>query len=399
VVLTDMRMPDISGLELTSLIKEWSPSTQIIVMTGYADITTAIKAIKQGAFHYIPKPLNPDEVLNAIKEALNVVKKGNTDIKSPDKNVPFSFLEGFSNQSQQLKEYIGQVAPTPMSVLITGESGTGKEYVARLIHHKSKRNNAPFVAVDCGAISKELAASEFFGHLKGSFTGAVEDKTGHFEEANKGTLFLDEVGNLSYDTQVQLLRALQEGIIKPVGSTKEIRVDIRIIAATNENLNEAMEQGRFRKDLYHRLNEFHMAIPPLCERTSDIMLFADYFLDQANQYLNKSVTGFEKNIEPVFLNYQWPGNLRELKNVVKRATLLAKGEYITMNEIPAELYENMSLNEQKFTAEKKDESEAIKKALEVANYNKSKAARILNIDRKTLYNKLKSYNIDIPGKN
>ncbi len=396
VVLTDMRMPEINGLELTALIKNQSPDTQIIMMTGYADITTAIKSIKQGAFDYIPKPLNPDEVLNAIKEALTAGSQKYPESYKKPEPLSFSYLEGFSNTSQQLKEYISQVAPTSISVLITGESGTGKEYIARLIHNKSRRAELPFVAVDCGTISKELAASEFFGHIKGSFTGAIVDKTGYFESANGGTLFLDEVGNLSYDTQIQLLRALQENRVKPVGTTREIKVDVRIIAATNENLAGGMERGTFRKDLYHRLNEFQIMVPRLCERKTDIMVFAHYFLEQANTYLNKSVSGFEKNIEPVFLNYDWPGNLRELKNIVKRATLLSKGRYITIKEIPEELYEKSVLTGRSGLSHEEDEPGAIRKALEVAENNKSKAARLLKIDRKTLYNKLKLYDIIVP---
>jgi len=399
VVLTDMRMPDMSGLDLISVIKKYAPKTQIIVMTGYADITTAIRSIKQGAFHYIPKPLNPDEVLNAIKEATSNNNHKEKTLRRTNPKASLDYLEGFSNQSQQLMDYVEQVAPTPMSVLLVGDSGTGKEYIARLIHNKSMRKDQPFVAVDCGAIPNELAASEFFGHIKGSFTGAIADKVGHFEVANGGTLFLDEIGNLSYNTQIQLLRALQEPVIKPVGSTKEIKVDVRIIAATNENLDEAMENGRFRKDLFHRLNEFRIILPPLVERKSDIMLFANHFLDQANAYLNKSVLGFDKTIEPVFLNYDWPGNIRELKNVVKRATLLTRGDYITLNEIPAELYEKSVLDNLAGFAQEKSEPELIRRALEVAEYNKSKAARLLKIDRKTLYNKLKYYEIIVPEKN
>jgi two-component system response regulator HydG len=398
VVLTDMRMPEISGLELIGPIKKQLPDSQIILMTSYADVTTAIKSIKQGAFDYISKPVNPDELLNLIKEAeKNIGISREASVKrSVDAD---EFFEGVSKQSQYLNEIINLVAPTPMSVLLVGESGTGKEYIARKIHQKSPRHSQPFIAVDCGAIPKELAASEFFGHIKGSFTGAIADKTGYFEVANGGTLFLDEIGNLPYDTQIQLLRALQEQIIKPVGSTKAIRVDIRIITATNEDLSEAMDHGNFRKDLYHRLNEFQIEAPRLSERKPDIMLFAKYFLDQANKYLDKNIEGFDDNIERVFLNYSWPGNLRELKNVVRRATLLAKGNIITVKEIPAELYQNPTLHNHLGSLRPVDEPERIMKALEASEFNKSRAARLLNIDRKTLYNKLKLYNIVAPEKN
>ena len=398
VVLTDLRMPDVSGMDLIRLIKLKSPKTQIIMMTGYADIATAIESIKKGAFNYIPKPLKPDEVLNAIREALDVSSE-NQKPEHYEGIKKANYMEGSSAPSKQLKEHIELVAPTPMSVLITGESGTGKEYVARLIHDKSQRAKKPFVAVDCGAIPNELVASEFFGHVKGSFTGAISDKIGHFEAANGGTLFLDEVGNLSYHTQVQLLRALQERVIKPVGSNNEISVDVRIIAATNENLQEAQEMGDFREDLYHRLNEFQIKVPPLHERKNDIMRFANYFLDQANDYLNKSVEGFEKSVEPVFKNYKWPGNLREMKNIVKRATLLTNNNWISLDEIPKELYEKRFGNNQFALFNEKEEDEIIRRALEAADYNKSKAARLLQIDRKTLYNKLKLYHISLPAKN
>ena len=394
VVFTDMRMPEMDGLEVINVIRQISPRTRVIVMTGYADISTAIKSIKQGAFDYISKPLNPEEVLNIIREAKKPEQKDNR--KQERQELSFSYFEGKSRESKSLKEYISKVAPTLLSVLLVGESGTGKEYVARLIHNRSKRENHPFVAVDCGAISKELAASEFFGHIKGSFTGAIADKKGYFETANQGTLFLDEVGNLSLETQMHLLRALQDCIIKPVGSTKGIQVDVRIIAATNENLVKAMEQGRFRKDLYHRLNEFQINIPSLHERKSDIMPFASYFLTQANTYLDKTISGFEKNVEMVFRDYLWPGNLRELKNVVKRAALLAKNEWITIDDIPGELYEKSFETENITRIHNENEPDAIRKALEVADYNKSKAARLLKIDRKTLYNKLKLYDIELP---
>jgi two-component system response regulator HydG len=399
IVLTDMRMPEITGLELIAPIKSHSQQTQIILMTSYADITTAIKSIKQGAFDYISKPLNPDELLNLIKEALQAEELNKNRNNKLPLDISDDFFEGISKESMQLSEIISLVAPTPMSVLLVGESGTGKEYIARLIHQKSPRKDQPFVAVDCGAIPKELATSEFFGHVKGSFTGAIADKTGYFEVANGGTLFLDEIGNLSYNTQIQLLRALQEPEIKPVGSSKSVHVDIRIITATNEDLTEAMERGSFRKDLYHRLNEFQIEAPRLTDRRPDIMHFAHHFLKQANKYLNKSVESFDRSIEDVFNHYDWPGNLRELKNVVKRATLLAKGKLITLTEIPVELYERPSFNGHTDFYHPRNEPERILKALEVSEYNKSRAARLLNIDRKTLYNKLKLYNIVAPEKN
>jgi two-component system response regulator HydG len=398
VVLTDLRMPDVSGMDLIRLVKHESPKTQIIMMTGYADISTAIQSIKQGAFNYIPKPFQPEEVLNMIRDALDAANQKN-EVENPRINLRQNdFLDGNSKLSQHLKEYIGLVAPTQLSVLITGESGTGKEYIARSIHALSTRSHKPFVAVDCGAIPNELVASEFFGHVKGSFTGAIGDKTGHFEAANGGTLFLDEVGNLSYSTQIQLLRTLQEHLIKPVGSSREVPVDVRIIAATNENLQLAQEQGNFREDLFHRLNEFEIKAPPLRERQDDIMLFAQHFLGQANASLKKLVLGFKPEVEAVFKDYAWPGNLREMKNVVKRATLLTSGKLISLSEIPPELYNQQKKDDQFRLFNETNESELILKVLETAGYNKSRAARLLKIDRKTLYNKLKLYQIEIPEK-
>ncbi|MBC8003886.1 MAG: sigma-54-dependent Fis family transcriptional regulator [Verrucomicrobia bacterium] len=398
VVMTDLRMPDVSGMDLIALIKKESPETQIIMMTGYANIPTAIQSIKQGAFNYIPKPFQPEEVLNLIREALAEGTKKQPSKAAVEEPKPSNYLEGTSKVSKHLKEMIALVAPTPLSVLITGESGTGKEFIARSIHNLSACAQKPFVAVDCGAIPKELVASEFFGHVKGSFTGAISDKIGHFEAANGGTLFLDEVGNLPYDTQIQLLRTLQERIIKPVGSTREVPVDVRIIAATNENLQMAKERGSFREDLYHRLNEFQIEVPSLRERGEDILLFARHFLDQSNKDLRKAVTGFNSEVESVFLNYHWPGNLREMKNVIKRATLLAPGDMITMDEIPSQIVSQQKDEDRFRLFNEKNEDDLIRSALETVGYNKSKAARLLKIDRKTLYNKLKQYHIDIPEK-
>lgn len=398
IVLTDLRMPDFNGMDLIEMIKRESSETQIIMMTGYANISTAIQSIKQGAFNYIPKPFQPEEVLNMIQEALNDASKKHEAKNYKNKLKQNNFLDGISEISKRLKEHIKLVAPTSLSVLIAGESGTGKEYIARSIHTLSACANKPFVAVDCGAIPKELVASEFFGHVKGSFTGAIADKIGHFEAASGGTLFLDEIGNLSYNTQIQLLRTLQERLIKPVGSIREVPVNVRILAATNENLLLAKEQGSFREDLYHRLNEFQIEVPSLRERCEDIMLFARHFLDQANTDLEKNVSGFEPDVEAVFMNYRWPGNLREMKNVIRRATLLALGKQISMNEIPSEIYNRQTVENQYSLFNEKNEYELIRNVLETVGYNKSKAARLLKIDRKTLYNKLKLYKIEIPGK-
>jgi two-component system response regulator HydG len=397
IVLTDIRLPDKNGLDVLKAAKEASMDTQVILMTGYTDIKTAVSAMKSGAFDYVGKPINPDEILHTIQTALKKKGSGETPStsKKPASKTPATFVKGISRDSARLQEHIRLVAPTNMSVLIIGDSGTGKEYIAQSIHTQSKRSGGPFIAVDCGAIPKELASSEFFGHIKGSFTGAVSDKTGHFEAANGGTLFLDEVGNLSYEVQVQLLRALQERKIKPVGSNNEVEVSIRVVAATNEDLQEAVKRGEFREDLYHRLNEFCIRVPKLSERKQDMLIFANYFLDIANDDLEKEVKGFDAEVINLFLNYEWPGNLREMKNIIKRSVLLAQGTSISMDLLPLEMEFSLQQKE-KFSGYKKEEEEqVIREALERTNYNKSKAAKLLDIDRKTLYNKLKLYNIEL----
>ncbi len=404
LILTDLRLPDYDGIQLLADIKEQNESTQVILMTGYAEVGSAVNAMKQGAFDYISKPFRPDEIVKVIEAALDsktAVKfegTGPNTHQSAEKvsHAGKEIVGGVSEASRTLEEYIKLVAPTDMSVLITGESGTGKEVTARAIHNHSSRSDYNFVAVDCGAIPKELAASEFFGHIKGSFTGAVEDKIGNFEAARGGTLFLDEVGNLSYDNQVHLLRALQERKIKRVGSTKEIEVDVRIITATNEDLNEAVDGGTFREDLYHRLNEFSIHIPSLEERFEDLMLFADRFLTEANESLGKDVHGFSPDVWQAFQQYQWPGNLRELKNVVKRAVLLTSEDEIQLSALPKEVISPAPKNSVIENFSKSEfEKERIIKALKKTNFNKSKAAKLLQVTRKTLYNKINHYKLDL----
>lgn len=394
VVLTDLRLPDEDGLQVLQEAKKLLPGVQVILMTGYADIPTAVQAMKLGAFDYVAKPVIPDEILKKIQEALEH-KDLPVEKKQAKKSKGLTYIKGTSRDADKLYEYIRLVAPTMMTVLITGESGSGKEYIARLIHEQSNRQAAPFVAVDCGAIPKDLAASEFFGHVKGAFTGAVSDKTGYFVQANGGTIFLDEIGNLSYDVQVQLLRALEERKVKPVGSNKEIAFDVRIISATNENLAKAVAEGSFREDLYHRLNEFSIKALSLRERKEDIPVFANHFLAAANEELDKDVIGFEDAVMRVFRDYNWPGNLREMRNVVKRATLLCQGNFISLEHIPSELSEQQRPTTEDFALKKeKNEMELIREALAKCNNNKSEAARLLKIDRKTLYNKMKLYKME-----
>jgi two-component system response regulator HydG len=400
LILTDLRLPDSDGIGLMAEFKDAYPEIPVILMTGYSDVNTAVKAIKNGAADYISKPFNPDEVLLVITNALQTPQtespaKENKPAKKQIAATENEFVRGISVASKKLLDHIQLVSPTDMSVLIIGESGTGKEIIAKSIHQQSNRKNNNFIAVDCGAIPKELAASEFFGHLKGSFTGAISDKMGYFEAANGGTLFLDEIGNLSYENQIQLLRALQERKIKPVGSNKEINVDIRIITATNEDLREAVKNGDFREDLYHRINEFSIQSPSLTERGEDLMVFADYFLEKANQQLNKEIIGFSPDVVKIFQNYSWPGNLRELQNCVKRATLLTRGDYIESDVLPAEFFQiQKQQNSASTFSLSENERETIIHALSKAQNNKSEAAKLLKITRKTLYNKLKQYNID-----
>ena len=392
LVISDLRLPDSDGIDLLKWLKSTHPSLPLIMMTSYAEIQTAVQAMKLGAADYIAKPLNPDELLGKIKELVRVEEKAPARV--PVSSAPDLYIEGQSQAARQLYEHVRLVAPTDMSVLVTGASGTGKEYIARRIHEQSNRSKAPFVAVDCGAIPKELAASEFFGHVKGSFTGAIENKTGAFVAAQGGTIFLDEIGNLTYEVQVQLLRALQERKVKPIGSNQEIAINVRLISATNENLRQAIEKGDFREDLYHRINEFTIRIPDLKERKEDLLLFANHFLDLANSELQKDIIGFDNDTMQLFQSYSWPGNLRQMKNVIKYATLLATGRYITRKELPEELTENLPSHTNIQLKNVEHERDLIRKALQECGNNKTGAAQLLGIDRKTLYNKLKIYQLD-----
>lgn len=396
LILCDIRLPDCSGLDVLEEIKSSYADIPVIMMTGYADVSTAVKAMKKGAADYISKPFVPDEVLLILANCLQQKNVPPQKQQENKKEIPEAkeILFGTGKASSELKKHLELVGPTDFSVLITGESGTGKEVAAKIIHQNSQRKNQAFIAVDCGAVPKDLAASEFFGHIKGSFTGAITDKTGHFEAANGGTIFLDEVGNLSYENQIQLLRALQERKIKRIGSNTEINVDIRVIAATNEDLKEAVKNGSFREDLFHRLNEFSINIPSLRERNEDILLFAEFFLEKANQQLNKNVVGFSTEVIRLFHSYHWPGNLRELQNVIKRATLLSQSNFIEKEAIPSDFWDESSDVSFKGLTKSEAEKEVILKALAAAKGNKSEAAKLLEINRKTLYNKLKLYDLE-----
>lgn len=409
LVLSDLRLPDHDGLRLLKWMREHNNNAPFIVMTNYAEVQNAVLAMKSGAADYIAKPVQPDILLQKIKDALSAAadvkpvqtapapaapaKQARPKVAKADKKEASPrYIEGKSEASRQLYSYVELVAPTPMSVLILGASGTGKEYVARRIHELSPRHDRPFFALDCGAIPRDVAASEFFGHKKGAFTGADSDKRGAFEMANGGTLFLDEVGNLSYDVQVQLLRALQERRIRPVGGTEEIPIDIRLVCATNENLAEAVADGGFREDLYHRINEFTIYMPKLSERGTDLFLFADLFVRHANEELDRDVEGFDSTAAEMLVSHPWTGNLRELNNVVKRAVLLARGKLIT----PAELTMAMPHVQPEPSMALHDEDterSRIVAALRQTNGNKAAAARLLGVDRKTIYNKIERLGI------
>jgi two-component system response regulator HydG len=417
-VICDYRLGDMEGVEVLTALRAQNPAVKILMITGYSDIKTAVEVIKLGAFDYIVKPLIPDEVLNVLRKAIEtpseqqVQEAGllNQSFTKPGyKNE--EYMVGKSPATKALYDQINIVAATNYSIILYGESGTGKEIIAKTIHNLSNRRNKPFVAMDCGTLSKELAGSELFGHVKGAFTGALQDKEGHFEIANGGTLFLDEVGNLALEVQATLLRVIQERKFKRVGGNKEMTTDVRIIVASNENLQQAYRKGKFREDLYHRFNEFSISLPPLRNRKDDILKFAEFFLEKTNAELGKNVAGFDDEVLNTFIQYSWPGNLREFRNVVRRAVLLTgAGEKIAKATMPWEITNgNILLHEndeqvstisrpasRKKELDLKDaasqaEYETIMAVLQKVNFNKKKAAEMLNIDRKTLYNKINHF--------
>ncbi|MCW3090385.1 MAG: sigma-54-dependent Fis family transcriptional regulator [Ferruginibacter sp.] len=416
VVISDFRLGEKKdGKDVLLEIKQHRPGTIVLIITGYSDIKIAVDVIKSGAYDYITKPLVPDEVLSVLTAALNhsdncptTEQEYLSTPKTIKKHKSFNseFLVGQSLSTKELYGQIAMVAPTNYSIILYGESGTGKEVIAKTIHELSNRKGKPFIAMDCGTLSNELSGSELFGHVKGAFTGAINDKEGHFELANGGTLFLDEVANLSSEIQASLLRVIQERKFKRIGGTKEMEVDVRIIVATNENLQDAYRNGKFREDLYHRFNEFAINLPALRERKDDIMQFADFFLEKTNVELNKAVEGFDDDVLKMFISYPWPGNLREFRNVIRRCVLLTSTEKIASATLPAEITRGHTMSApvpQSFASDSKPmsldlkdtasraEYETIMHVLKEVNFNKTKAAELLKIDRKTLYNKIKSY--------
>jgi two-component system, NtrC family, response regulator HydG len=394
LLLLDYRLPDGTALDLLEWMNGSGHTFPVIIMTSFNDVRTAVKAIRMGAFDYITKPVNPDELLMLMNTALGHKKEDKKTTAAPQQ-----YIKGNSAYSEKLHSFIDIVSPTDMSVLVQGESGTGKEYVARTIHQQSKRAGKPFVAIDCGALSKELAASELFGHVKGAFTGAIGDKKGVFEYAEGGTLFLDEVGNLNYDVQVKLLRALQEKVIQPVGSNKQIKVNVRLVTATNDDLVNSVSAGNFRQDLYHRINEFKIQLSPLRMLGDDMDVFINHFIEQANAELGRHVKNISASAKQVLTRYDWPGNLRELKNVIKRMVLLSMDDTAGKETLPEEMVfavENGLVNSESDLKAQNEINEKIliQKTLQQVKNNKSKAARLLNIDRKTLYLKMERYGLD-----
>ncbi len=401
LVIVDLKLPGISGMDVLKRSREDNPEIPVIMITGYATVETAVEAMKAGAFDYLVKPFSPDELRVVVKKALNnrrlilenIYLKQELDLRTE-----YDFIVGESSAMQVVMELVKKVSVTDTTVLITGESGVGKEVIARIIHKLSERRNNPFVVVDCGALVESLFESELFGHEKGSFTGAIATKHGRFEIANGGTIFLDEVSNISLNVQAKLLRVIQEKEITRVGSSRVIKIDVRIVAATNKDLSEYVNEGKFREDLYYRLNVVPIHVPPLRQRKGDIPLLAMYFLEKYRKKIKKNVTGISKQAMKTLIEYDWPGNVRELENTIERAVVLSKG-----NEIePAELiYHGLAVKGMQFNpliagfkSLEEIEKEYISRMLEVFHKNKSKVAEMLGIDRKTLRAKMKKYKLE-----
>jgi len=410
LVITDFLMPPgIDGIELTQEIKKKWPGTEVIILTAYGDIDSAVRAIKSGAYDFIQRPINNDILILKVKRALHN-RFLNTELDKIKKIIQQDFeiqykIVGISKSIRTILDNIRIIASTDSTVLITGESGTGKELVARTIHHLSNRRNQNFVAVNCGAIPETLLESEFFGYKKGAFTGADFDKSGLFQEANNGTIFLDEIGELPLQLQVKLLRVLQEREIRPLGSNSSIKVNVRVIAATNKNLQSLIEEGKFRSDLYYRLNVVNIHVPPLRERHDDIPLLANYFLAKFSHKYNKNVVGFSNIVMDSFIKYDWPGNVREMENVIERAVILARKNTIEATELPEEIFGNKKL-ETFFTnnmivsykkAKEMFDKEYITRLLEHTKGNIKKAAEISGRYRTDIYDMIKKYEIDIEG--
>ncbi|WP_459889515.1 sigma-54-dependent transcriptional regulator [Desulfothermus okinawensis] len=405
LILMDVRMSKMSGIDALKEIKKYNPAIPIIIMTAYSSVESAVEALKAGAYDYLTKPLDFELLKITIAKALEYLELKNENFKLKSlKKGEYNFnIIGKSKPMQDLLNMVSMVAPTEATVLITGESGTGKELIARAIHHGSPRKAGPLVIVNCAALAETLLESELFGHEKGAFTGADKRREGKFKQADKGTIFLDEIGETSLAMQAKLLRVIQEREIQRVGSDVTIKVDVRIIAATNRDLEEEVKKGRFREDLFYRLNVVTLKIPPLRERREDIPLLAQHFLEKYAAKYKKNIKGFSPIAMDMFLKYPFPGNVRELENIVERAVILLMGDYITEKELPSQLTENYIKDTDAISITpsiipnrplKEIEKEAIIATLNACGGNKSEAARRLKINRKTLHKKLKEYGIE-----
>jgi DNA-binding NtrC family response regulator len=400
VVFLDLKLPGLDGMEVLSKIKEENPETPVVIITGYASIKSVVEAMNRGAFNYLAKPFSPEELRLVTDKALKSKKLFFENIylrQELEKKAEFEMIVGKSRTMQEILDIVTRVAPTDSTVLISGESGTGKELLAHEFHNHSPRRNAPFVVVDCGALVETLFESELFGHVKGSFTGAHETKHGRFEVANGGTIFLDEISNISLNIQAKLLRVIQEREVTRIGSTKPIKVDVRILAATNENLADLVRKEKFREDLFYRLSVVPLHLPPLRERKEDIPLLVEHFLEKYNRRTRKNISSISPEVKKALMEYDWPGNIRELENTIERAVVLSKGNEI---EVESLVYHGISAGSSlfhpaggKFKTLEDIEKEYIKAVLQAQYGNKSKTAKILRIDRKTLMAKVRKYKI------
>lgn len=405
LILMDIRMAQMSGIEALKLIKEYNPSIPILIMTAYSSVESAVEALKYGAYDYLTKPLDFDVLKLAVERALEhtSLKAENLDLKSKLRgNYDLANIIGKSQPMKELIDMLAMVAPSEATALITGESGTGKELIAKSIHYNSGRKERPLVIVNCAAITETLLESELFGHEKGAFTGADRRREGRFMQANKGTIFLDEIGEMSQAMQAKLLRVIQEREIQRVGSEETIQVDVRILAATNRDLQEDVSSGKFREDLYYRLNVVTLRVPPLRERQDDIPVLAQYFLEKYSKRNRKRIKGFTPLSMDMLLKYDWPGNVRELENAVERAVILGPGDYMTEKELPLSItkaYPHAEDVDWPTRVRKQPQSldeverEAVLAALEASGGNKSETARVLGITRKTLHKKLQKYGV------
>ncbi|MFN4111222.1 MAG: sigma-54-dependent transcriptional regulator [Ignavibacteria bacterium] len=393
IMLVDIKMPKMSGLELLEKVKEIDPDCIVIIITAYASVPSAVQALKNGAFDYVTKPIDPDELSHLIKNAIKQksLKQENVALKtSIDEMFGFEGLIGESTEMKKVFELIKIVAPQDTTVMIRGESGTGKELIARAIHMNSPRRYYPIIPVNCGAFTESLLESELFGHEKGAFTGAQYRRKGKIEMANGGTLFLDEVGSVSPKMQIELLRALETKQFTRVGGNEIVKVDFRLISATNENLEKLVEEGRFREDLYYRLNVFTIYVPPLRERRSDIPVLANYFVQKFARQMNKPILKISDEAMEILLNHNWPGNVRELENAIERAMVVGKLPEIKPLDLPFQIEKNFKNESDSLEDAEKNH---IHRVLKKYDWNISKAAAALEIDRVTLYNKIKKYGL------